>query len=218
MEIIHRDEKYRAYLKKIRAASAEVTSQMSRRSLEEKVDLIHHQLKQDTDSQEYTVATWMLAIPLLAIVFFCYTHFGGAWRLFPILLMVMYFLYARMGMNTAKKKANIHKSTLEKYDEIGNQYLNAKIQYIKEGTSIKLQRLQTIRMFYALFFPIFVVYFLHLAKTYHIFGNLWLSLLVAYLISGVFWWLYFVNEVDELKFIIKDLKSDSMNLEMNNKR
>lgn len=211
MEIIHKEEKYRAYLKKIQSAKSEVSQKMSRRSVVEKVDLAYSDMMRSNDSSEYNFIYWMLVIPLFIVFTMSYFQFGGYIRLIPIALLILFIISSRISMTSKKKLAHQLKVSVSA-EKLRAEYLPAKIRYISQGIKVKLQRVKNVRVLYALFFPLLVTLLIELVRGTHIFGNFWVSLLIAYLICGLFWWLYFVSDIDYLEYMIDDFKSDLSNL------
>lgn len=207
MDLIHRQEKYQEYLKKIESAKDVVNDSMFRRSINDKIEAVLSDLKSRKDVSEYNAMFYLLVIPVLIVSIWGLIRFGGTMRIIPLVLLGIFFIYYRMSMVGVIKTAKGHKLD-ENPEHINNNFLKSKIQYLVNGVNIKLKRIHMIRLLYAIFFPLFVVLFIELVKGHHIFGNLWISLAVSYMICGTYWWLYFVGDIEDLNFTMEGFDDD----------
>lgn len=207
MDIVHRQEKYQEYLKKIESAKDVVNDSMFRRSINDKIEAVLSDLKSRKDVSEYNAMLYLLIVPFVIVSIIGIIKFGGYMRFVPLILLAMYFIYFRMSMIGVIKIAKDHKLDTDN-TVTNNEVLKSKIQYLCNGVDIKIKRLRLVRLLYTIFFPLFIVLLIELIKGEHIFGNLWISLGASYLICGTYWWLYFVGDIEDLNFTKESFDDD----------
>lgn len=206
MDIIHRQEKYQEYLKKLASAKGEVNDSMTRRSINDKIESILSEVKSRRDAGEYNIIIWLLITPFLIVSIISIIKFG-IWRIIPLVLLTAYYIYYRMTLISSMKtiKAN---QIFDETGQINNSIIKSKIQYLLSGIDMKVKRVQLVRLMYTLFFPILVVLFIEVIYGHPLFGNLWIALVVSFAICGTYWWLYFIGEIEDLKYTQDDLSND----------
>lgn len=206
MDLIHRKEKYKEYLKKIEKAKSSDGDFQFVEALEARSEVILRDLREQNDKGVMNMALLIVTIPFALLSTYSYYQFGANIMLIPVAMLVLYLIYYRFKMLSAARMVKEYR--IDNRDKVSDKdinWLKKKIEYITYGIEVKLSRLRMVKLFYMIFFPLLLVLFSEFIFGSIAFGNRFFSFFVAFLIGGLFWHYFFNNEIDELEEIQTDL-------------
>jgi len=207
MDLIHRKEKYNEYLKKIeKARSDDEGDYKYYEALEERSELILKELKSQNDKVEMNWAIAVTAIPVFILSILSYIKLGFNFMLVPLALLILFLVYYRIKMINATK--SIKAFRIDNRDKVSERdviWLKKKIEYIIHGMEVKLTRFRSVKVFYLLFFPIFLILLTENIFDRTPFDNIFICFFVAFLVGGLFWHYFFNAEIEELEDVQDDL-------------
>ena len=177
--------------------------------IEEKAETLLEELKNDDDAFVYSTTLLILVVLFLLAIVFLYILTGLSTKLLIYLVILIAVLaYYRLNMNKAYKESTI----LQKYKDIDpankSSYVSGLLKYLASGVTIKLERLKSVRLFYTIMFPLFLLIIREIYIGSYDNISFLISILMAALIGGIFWYFYFskgLTELEEDKEEINDL-------------
>ena len=208
MDLIHRKEKYKEYLKKIEKAKSDDSDFKFIEALEARSDIILTELREQNDKKEMNLALTLIAFPFLLIATISYVRDGASIMLVPAGMLILYLIYYRLRMLSAARLVKEYR--IDNRDKVSDKdinWLKKKIEYIAYGIEVKLTRLRMTKFFYMLFFPLFLVLLSEFIFNNISFGNRFLSFFVAFLIGGLFWHYFYNEQINEME----EIQTDMMN-------
>lgn len=206
MDLIHRKEKYKEYLKKIEKAKSGDGDFKFIEALEARSEVILNELRDQNDKREMNLAIAFITIPFTLLAAISYFKVGASFALIPFGLLLIYLVVYRLRMQAAARA--VKKYRIDNRDKVADKdinWLKKKIEYITYGIEVKLARLRLTKIFYMIFFPLLLVLLGEFLFGEIYFGNRFLSLFVAFLIGGLFWHYFFNEQIDEMEEIQSDL-------------
>lgn len=206
MDLIHRKEKYKEYLKKIEKAKSDDGDDKFYQALEVRSELILKELKEQNDKGEMNIAIALVSIPLTILALLYYVKDGLNFMMIPLGLLLLFLIYYRTKMLGAARMVKEYR--IDNRDKVADKdinWLKKKIEYITYGIEVKLTRLRLVKVFYMIFFPLFLLLIGEYIFKYIPFNNRFISFFVAFLIGGLFWHYFFNIEITELEDDQEDL-------------
>ena len=206
MDLIHRKEKYKEYLKKIEKAKSDDGEDKFYQALEVRSELILKELKEQNDKGEMNIAIALVSIPLTILALLYYVKDGLNFMMIPLGLLLLFLIYYRTKMLGAARMVKEYR--IDNRDKVADKdinWLKKKIEYITYGIEVKLTRLRLVKVFYMIFFPLFLLLIGEYIFKYIPFNNRFISFFVAFLIGGLFWHYFFNIEITELEDDQEDL-------------
>jgi len=192
-------DKYQEIVKKVKA----VQSKDSKDTLLSGLHIRSNQTLEEVQSilpkREFQLI--LMGIGFLVTVFsiLLVLRFENYWYLAPILGFMLFLIYHRNEWRKVLKTANF--KPLQDQEHISNfRYVEGKVNYTTNGIGIKITRLKHICLLLMLFIPILVYYITLYWKGGQPFNNPILSIVIAYVIGGLFWKLTFSSEIENLQF------------------
>lgn len=157
-----------------------------------RIELIR-KMKQDTDKKEYMIMFNFLMIGLCLISLVHFALYGTIISLVSVMLCLMYFVFTRKKLTIATLKLAEYKNNFDRY--------------LWEGFYLKEMRYSAVKLAYFIFFPIFLVFLVELIRGFDKDTSLLISLLIAFAISTIGWWIFFKDDSDALESLESDLRS-----------
>lgn len=207
MDLIHRKEKYREYLKKIEKVKTDVDDKTEFSSLKAKADHILSDLKSQQDGKEFVYIISLLSVPLIFLILALNIRNGYGTMLIPLVLVLIFIVYYRLKMIECAKLVKSYR--VENKDNVSDEnldWLSKKIEYVIYGMEVKLTRLRLVKLFYVFFFPTLLVFLYEYIFKAMPFSNIFIAYGVAFLLGGIFWHYFFTSEVEDLEYTQDDLR------------
>lgn len=204
---MQREDQYQEFVKKLKIAQQGNSTDQTLKQLSEKADYMLKYMKEHMPPGKYTVLIWLLMAPFMLISVYSFWSLGSIWRLAPIVACILYLLYSRLKVVRAVKA---HSYDRLKDDESldGFRYVEGKVDYVKNGIQVKRQRIQQVMYLFMLFFP-FLLYFTYELLSHTVpFNNVWVGILIAFLIGSYIWKFAFSEDLEELNYFENSLESD----------
>jgi len=214
MDLIHRKEKYREYLKKIEKVKTDVNDNTEFSSLKGKADHILNDLKSQQDGKEFVYIISLLTVPLVFFILALNIRNGYGAMLIPLVLVLIFIIYYRLKMIECAKMVKSYR--VENKDNVSDEnldWLSKKIEYVIYGMEVKLTRLRLVKLFYVFFFPTLLVFLYEYFFETIPFSNIFIAYGVAFLLGGIFWHYFFTSEVEDLEFTQDDLRRNLKELQ-----
>jgi len=200
MDLIHRKEKYKEYLKKIEKAKSDDVDYKFVEALEARSEVILQELREQNDKKEMNLALALIFIPFTLLSAASFIRDGANLLLIPYAMVVLYLIYYRVKMLSAAKMVKEYK--IDNRDNVSDKdinWLSKKIEYISYGIEVKLTRLRMAKVFYMIFFPLLLVLLSEFVYGSIPFGNRVLSFFVAFLVGGLWWHYIFNDHIEDLE-------------------
>ena len=176
--------------------------------IESRAETLLQDLKEDDHAFVYSTSILiMVSLYLLAIVFL-YIKSGFSVKLLIYLVVLIGMLaYYKMSMN----KVYGESSELAGYKNVDSDdkvnYVSGMLKYLSSGFEVKLTRIHSVRLFYAILFPLFLLIVREIYMGPYTSMSFLINLAVA-AVLGSFWYIYFAGnqkslvadrtEIDEL--------------------
>jgi len=177
---------------------------MYRKSVDEKTKVIETKLEDLTDAKNNVSLLGLLLGMLSSVLAIIFIKQGFDLKWLIVLVMLLgYLLFYRFSMKSAETKTKL----LENYkdDEDVSSSFYAKANYLSSQISLRKTRLNLIRYFYMLFFPLFLI-LLYFSRSAETISSPLKAILLAVGIGSIFWYFYFKGEIDELDITKDDLE------------
>lgn len=178
----------------------------------DKLDLVQNKankllvdLKNDSESSYASYAQLILvvlyAIVLVYLFIMDIESSATKYLIFSVILIGL-VIFRRMQLGGAIREC----SNLSNYKNIDPEdkqaYTSGMLKYLSSGYNVKIVRLSSLRLFYTLIFPLFLVLakelYEYLSNDNVISTNI-LHYLLAFLIGSTFWYFFFQSDLEELK-------------------
>ena len=168
-----------------------------------KLDILLQELRSSSGILQFlNIIYWALLALLIIVIIISSFVFGSASKIIPVFILVLFIVYKRIRIQRATKVVKNHKLEMNEAISSSNYFLRAKIEYVMKGIQLRIERINLVRIFYLIFFPLFTFYLTELIKGQLPFNSFWTSIVLAYLIAGLPWFLYFRPGIIDL--LIKD--------------
>jgi len=166
--------------------------------IESRAETLLSELKEDNDSFVYSTSLLIMVVLFLLAIVFLYIKIGFSINLLIYLVGLTGMLaYYKMNMN----KAFSENARLANYKSIDTDdkvnYVTGLLKYLSSGFDVKLTRIRSVKWFYTILFPLFL---LILRETYvgEFTTQTFLLNLFVGVITGVIWYYYFVQGENKL--------------------
>ena len=168
--------------------------------IESRAETLLKDLKEDSHAFVYSTALLiMVSLYLIAIVFL-YIKFDFSTKLLIYLVLLIGMLaYYKMNMNKvfAESAALLNYKTIDRDDKVN--YVAGLLRYLNSGFEVKLTRLKSVRIIYAILFPFFLLIVREIfLGTFTDTSSFIINLAVAMVLGG-FWYFYFASDQSELE-------------------
>jgi putative effector of murein hydrolase LrgA (UPF0299 family) len=157
-----------------------------------RIELIR-KMKQDTDKKEYMIMFNCLMIGLSVVSLVHFALYGTIISLVCVMFCLIYFVFIRKRLTSATLQLAEYKNNFDRY--------------LWEGFYLKEMRYSAVKLAYFIFFPFFVVFLVDLIRWDEKNTIMWMSILIAAMLSTLAWWIYFRDDRDALESIESELKS-----------
>ena len=157
-----------------------------------RIDLIRR-MKEDTDKSEYMIMLNGLFIILSLTALIHYYVFGIIYFLIGAFLGLVTFLFIRYKLKAFNQSLVLYKNDFD--------------TYLWEGYHLKEMRYTAVKLSYMIFFPIIIIMISDLISGEYNTLSIWVSVIIAIIISSLGWVIYFFNDQQTLDIIESDLKS-----------
>ena len=168
--------------------------------IESRAETLLKDLKEDNHAFVYSTALLiMVSLYLIAIVFL-YIKFDFSTKLLIYLVLLIGMLaYYKMNMNKvfAESASLLNYKTIDRDDKVN--YVAGLLRYLNSGFEVKLTRLKSVRIIYAILFPFFLLIVREIfLGTFADTSSFIINLAVAIVLGG-FWYFYFASDQSELE-------------------
>ncbi|MBT8188954.1 MAG: hypothetical protein HKN67_14130 [Saprospiraceae bacterium] len=166
--------------------------------IESRADTLLQNLKEDNHAFIYSTSILiMVSLYLLAVVFL-YIKSGFSVKLLIYLVVLIGMLaYYKMSMN----KAFAESDEMSKYKNIDHDdkvnYVSGMLKYLSSGFEVKLTRIHSVRLFYTILFPLFLLIVREIYVGSYTSMSFFINLALA-VVVGSFWYFYFAGNQKEL--------------------
>jgi hypothetical protein len=157
-----------------------------------RIELIR-KMKQDTDKKEYMIMFNCLMIGLSVVSLVHFALYGTIISLVCVMFCLIYFVFIRKRLTSATLQLGEYKNNFDRY--------------LWEGFYLKEMRYSAVKLAYFIFFPFFVVFLVDLIRWDEKNTIMWMSILIAAMLSTLAWWIYFRDDRYALESIESELKS-----------
>ncbi|NNE25498.1 MAG: hypothetical protein HKN09_01525 [Saprospiraceae bacterium] len=168
--------------------------------IESRAETLLKDIKEDNHAFVYSTALLiMVSLYLIAIVFL-YIKFDFSTKLLIYLVLLIGMLaYYKMNMNKvfAESAALLNYKTIDRDDKIN--YVAGLLRYLNSGFEVKLTRLKSVRIIYAILFPFFLLIVREIFLGSFSDTSSFLINLVVAIVLGGFWYFYFASDQSELE-------------------
>jgi hypothetical protein len=198
--------KYSEYLNKIEEVSTELENDMNLRTIKLRVQDIFMDLSNKEEIRLHQTLFKMLAIPAAVIFLIHLIFFKGLISLAGIIIL---FLYIRHHNKLIRSKtAEIKKQNFHPADqEVKNiPDLITTIQYLMLGADLKISRVNSVRWFYVILFPIIMVSSMQFFIRQTSFNELIRNLIIAGIFGGAFWFYHFYQDIQKYEGEAEELE------------
>lgn len=150
-------------------------------------------MKEDSDKVEYLWILYFLQALIVVFGLWYMYIYASYLPLIPIIFGFIYIVFLRQRLRHYAQRLLSHKDNFD--------------TYLFEGFSLKEMRYNAVKFAYLVFFP-FAVFFIYYAFFSHeVYLPWWLSMVVAFVISGLGWLWYFKDDAEKLSNLESDLNS-----------
>lgn len=200
-------DKYAAYLNKIEEASTELENDLNLRTIKLRVQDIFSDLSNKDEIQLHKTLFKMLAIAAALIFFVHLIIFKSLVSLLGLIILVIYIRQHNKLMrqkNDEIVKQNFHPA----HQEVKNiPDLITTIQYLILGAELKISRVNSVRWFYAILFPVVLVSAAQFLFDQSGIGEMIQQLIFAAIIGGAFWFYHFYQDIQKYELEAEELES-----------
>jgi hypothetical protein len=157
-----------------------------------RIELIRR-MKQDTDRKEYMIMFngLMLLFCLISLIHFAFK--GSVVALVFLVIGMVYFIFVRRKLTIATLKLAEYRDNFDRY--------------LWEGYHLKEMRYSAVKLAYFVFFPFLTVFSMDLLTEGRDTGQSWIGFVIAFSISSLGWYIFFLDDKSMLEDIEYDLKS-----------
>lgn len=208
MDLTRRNEKYQEYLKKIKVVGQDTNDRMFLKNIKQKAEQSLEDLTTDNDSSTYTTVMILLLVPLVLLILGAMIRYGGYVHIIPLLLLGAYIVYFRLKMIQVTKEATMHRpeESIDEKDQYGS--IKQKLTYVMYGVRIKRTRVELVKYLYIIFFPILMYYVFLQINNSPAFSSHWIALLIAYILGGFVWNIFFADDINGFEDLEYGFQSD----------
>ena len=204
---MQRQDQYQEYVRKLKKAQLSDSSDQLLKQMSDKTDYMLHYMKAQLPTQRYISLMWYFLGVLTLASLISFFKFGGIIRFIPLVLSGLYILYNRHQSIQLSKSDSFDRL---KDDEAINsiRYVEGKVNHVRKGIELKRQRIGQVKYLYILFFPMVLFYIGELLFGRLPFNNVWIALVVAFLIGSFVWKYIFDDDLEELDQFESSLLGD----------
>lgn len=159
-----------------------------------------NQQKERDDISSYTAALILMAGLMITTILLLFIMNGYSSMLLAVvfIVLIMFSLY-RVRMSSVTRILSEHDSKLVNNKELSKEIITHKLQYLESGIDVQMTRVRSVKQFYSVVFPLFLVSvkeLLHGPMTlkFHM-----IALLILLIISYVVWGRFFRKDTIQLE-------------------
>lgn len=188
-------EKYSAYLDKIEEASTELENDMNLRTIKLRVQDIFSDLSNKEEIHLHKTLFKMLAITAAILFTIHLVIFKSLVSLLGLIVLVVYI--RKHNMLIRQKTNEIRQQNFHPAEQEARSIsdLITTIQYLMLGAELKISRVNSVRWFYVILFPIVLVsatqFFIDPSGLSETIRNL----IIAGILGGAFWFYHFYQDI-----------------------
>lgn len=196
MDLIHRKTRYQEFLSKIHKVESQLSSKGDNRaiyeSMQEEVNSIIESMRNRGDQSNAKIH-FVILIVLLVIVLVWHSVIYHAYLSNAIILVVMgiALLLAQYRMTQVIKISQSNAPNAYSGSENIKAFIMTKMRYLDTAMDIKKARLLLVALFYMIFCPVLLVKLHEVALGSTPFDSNSVAYLIAYLLAGGLWFVYF---------------------------
>jgi|GEM_PF-2287970 len=218
MDELHRQDKYKAYIRKLEDAKKKIDREEPENQFEaidRRSEFILREIESTQGANDFLMAFFGLAILVIGACITSFFRYGYSIALMIILLLLLTFLFyyrSTMRAVVAKNKVFIDYKNMDKYT---SEYIHRKLNFLKTILDIKQTRIQLIRNAFVLFFPLLLWMLQYISNKIATEKHALFYLGFAIILSSPFWWLHFKEEIDihnQESEYIKELEASLMQI------
>lgn len=211
MELSFKTGNYDQFMNMVNASKQLLNDSIILRSIKDNVDQ-RIDLAKDVHFQKTDLnMILVLALPLSIVLAYVNYQYGLSWRLIPLIGLVGFFIAYRIFTKNSEQDNRLLSQDIHDDSPRPLKYLGMKVDYLSSITQNRKTSLQLVRTFYIIFFP-FLSYFIYEIVIGAVpFDHIFIGLVVAYILSGFFWYFFFKKDFSEVGFSESQL-SDYKNL------
>ena len=175
------------------------------RDIHIKVESIYEYLKNTRSSFIYKLIFFFLfsacAISFILHIFM----FGLSFGVLFLVFLILFFFYYNYRVKLSLKK-HIKTKSPEKIDPENPDFLRERIIYVSEGIKVTLERAGLLQIFYMVFFPLLIFILVDVIKGTFSAGSYVLILVLASLLGGAVWYIYYRADIEKISEDIEELE------------
>ena len=205
--MIQKKDKYAAYLDKVSEVSTELDKDVTLRTIKIRVTDIFNELS-DKDELIFQKNLFrILAIPALVVFLVSIVFAQSFVAIIGLFILGFYLIHHRKLMLRKVQEIREEQIHIKPNESKNISDLVAMIHYLVKGADLKISRMNSIRWFYAILFPLILV-----ASAQFFFANLNFSELVvtlvfAAVIGGLFWVYHFYIDINRYEEEAEELEN-----------
>jgi len=197
-------DQYQEYLKRIKLAEHNHSANFAMRQLNDKAEQILASLKSQITVADYRKIFLILFIPFITVAAWSFFLYGGYGRIVALVLLIGYSVYMRIQIKKDIDDSRTSENGETSKDIVG---VESKVLYIRKGLGIKRKRVSLMKIFYMIFFPIFLYMVVETLIGGIPFQSSFLGLTIAFLIGSFVWTIYFAEDLEELNYFEQSIES-----------
>jgi len=162
--------------------------------------------KNSDDISSFTSALiFMSGILIVALLMLFILNGYSSNMLVVVLTLLLMFIIYRIRMAKATERLERH-DTASRSGELSRETIESKLAYLPSGIQLKLERVKSVKLFYAVTFPFFLLVLQELFLDPVSTPSLIITLTVLLLMSTLVWSWFFSSDIKELERIERILK------------
>jgi len=204
MDEMHKKDTFQEYSRRLDRAKEEVKATLHKKTTSDKLDNMMIRLEDDKDNNTYLLIFALLMILITASLIIAYINFGNSFKWIIILVLLMgYLIYYRSSLKSAQEKNQVFKE-FEKEENQQQRFFH-KTRFLSTSIDVKKSRISLTRLFYILFFPIFLYLLREIYSGPLEPMQITYSLMFGFFFGGIFWHFFFREEIQELSLSAMEL-------------
>lgn len=198
MDLLKGSKNYQKFLYRINEYKQITDKNQAFGAIQSRVDSLYDDMKSKGDKQFYGYLH--IGIISFALILSALSFMNGSF--FPGVLLIISAVGFKYLYNQTLKTLILDTSKEQEEEEAQQAFdlkLYHKMQYLKSGIDVKTTRISLVRNAYMVIFPVIMYTSVSLFNLDNQISVL-VSILLAFMLGGVFWFYYFKDELDELEY------------------
>ena len=167
--------------------------------VENKANKLLSELNSDSENAYYTNALFLMIVIYLIALGYIYIK-SGQHILLYLLASVCALLAYKLIVSKAAKQID-SSSSYKAIDPANKQdYVKGLLKHLSSLVNLKMHRVKALRILYMISFPFFLVMLKQIFFADDTTSKFISSIIVAILLGGIFWYLFFSNEIQEYEY------------------